>query len=72
MKTKCIQFLKAVFRHEDKHIATSYIQALAPRVMELLCRDVPNTLVGSHLIMICEAIGAIECLVYLAQLKHSK
>lgn len=40
--------------------------------MELLCKDIPNTLLISHLIMVCEAIGAIECLVQLAQPKYSK
>lgn len=39
--------------------------------MELLCEDIPETLVESHLIMLCEAISAIECLVQLAPPKHS-
>lgn len=39
--------------------------------MELLCEDVPKPLLESHLIMFCEAISAIECLVQLAQPKHS-
>lgn len=72
VKTKCIQFLKAVFKLEDKYIATGYIQALAPRLMELLCEEVPKTLMETHLIMLCEAISTIECLVQLAQSKHSK
>lgn len=71
VKTKCILFLKAVFKHEDKYIATGYIQALAPRLMELLCEDAPKTLMENHLIMLCETINTIECLVQLAQSKHS-
>ncbi|XP_008187609.1 HEAT repeat-containing protein 5B isoform X4 [Acyrthosiphon pisum] len=70
VKTKCIQFLKAVFQLEDKYIATGYIQALAPRLMELLYVDIPNNMLESNLIMLCEAISAIECLVQLAQPKH--
>lgn len=71
VKTKCIQFLKAVFQLEDKYIATGYIQALAPRLMELLYVEIPNNMLESNLIMLCEAISAIECLVQIAQPKHS-
>lgn len=39
--------------------------------MGLLCEDVPIPLLESHLIMISEAISAIECLVQLAQPQHS-
>ncbi|VVC28110.1 Armadillo-type fold,Armadillo-like helical [Cinara cedri] len=70
VKTKCIQFLKSVFQLEDKYIATGYIQALAPRLIELLCEELPKTLLKSHLIMLCETISSVEILVQLAQPKH--
>lgn len=71
VKTKCIQFLKAIFQLEDKYIVTGYIQALAPRLLELLCEELPKPLLESHLIMFCEAISTIECLVQLAQPNNS-
>lgn len=60
-----------MFQLENKYIATGYIQALAPRLMELLCEELPIPLLESHLIMLCEAISTIEILVQLAQPKHS-
>lgn len=39
--------------------------------MELLCEDVPETLLESNLTILCEAISAVECLVQLAKPKHS-
>jgi len=39
--------------------------------MELLCKDLPKPLLESHLIILCEAINSIECLVQIAQSKHS-
>jgi len=39
--------------------------------MELLYEDIPNNMLESNLIMLCEAISTIECLVQLAQSKHS-
>lgn len=39
--------------------------------MELLYEDIPKTLLEPHLIMFCETISSIECLVQLAQSNHS-
>ncbi|XP_050428188.1 HEAT repeat-containing protein 5B isoform X2 [Adelges cooleyi] len=70
VKIKCTQFLKAVFQHNDKYIATGYIQALAPRIVEQLCDNVPIPLLECHLLLLCESISAVESLIQLAPPKH--
>ncbi|XP_050534619.1 HEAT repeat-containing protein 5B isoform X3 [Daktulosphaira vitifoliae] len=70
VKINCIQFLKAVYEHKDKYIGTGYIQALAPRVVELLLEKISTPLLEHQFVLICESISCLESLVQLAPSKH--
>lgn len=73
VKLKCIQTIRSIFVNADLKVATPYIHALAPRVIEALCAagaKNPNNDVELNIIL--ESITTIEALIFLAEPQNSK
>lgn len=70
---KCVQTLRSIFSHSDRSVATPYIHALAPRLVECLYFDTAKQiLTESELSVTVETITTVESLIALADPKHRK
>lgn len=73
VKLKCIQTIRSIFVNADLKVATPYIHALAPKVVELLCapnaKDPKNE---TELNVVIEGITTVEALIALAEPKNRK
>ncbi|XP_055323720.1 HEAT repeat-containing protein 5B isoform X3 [Sitodiplosis mosellana] len=68
VKLKCIQTTRSIFVNADLKVATPYIHALAPRIVEALCAPnakTPKTELELNIIL--ESITTIEALISLAE-----
>lgn len=73
MRLKCVQTLRSVFAHNDRSVATPYIHALAPRLVESLCSNTVNQVLSeAELSITVETIVTVESLISLADPKHRK
>lgn len=73
VKVKCIQTMRSIFVNADLKIATPYIHALAPRLIEVLYT--PNSKLPKNeneLSVILESITTVEALIALAEPQNSK
>lgn len=73
IKLKCIQTMRSIFVNAELVVATPYIHALAPRVMEALCSDAaraPKT--DAELAVTLESVSVVETLVALAEPQNRK
>lgn len=73
VKIKCIQTIRSIFVNADIKVATPYIHALAPRVIEGLYN--PNTKYpkNEHELNVClESITTVEALIALAEPQNRK
>lgn len=73
VKVKCIQTMRSIFVNADLKIATPYIHALAPRLIEGLYA--PNSKFPKtepELNVILESITTVEALIALAEPQNSK
>lgn len=70
---KCVQTLRSVFAHSDRSVATPYIHALAPRLVESLYSDAAKLVLSeAELSVTSETITTVESLITLADPKHRK
>lgn len=73
VKLKCIQTTRSIFVNADLKVATPYIHALAPRVIEGLCAtSAKNPKNDIELNILLESITTIEALISLAEPQNSK
>lgn len=73
VKLKCIQTMRSIFVNADLKVATPYIHALAPRVIEALYMDAaksPKT--DMELAILLECITTVETLIALAEPQNRK
>lgn len=73
VKLKCIQTTRSIFVNADLKVATPYIHALAPRIIEALClpnAKTPKTELELNIIL--EGITTIDALISLAEPQNSK
>ncbi|XP_017777275.1 PREDICTED: HEAT repeat-containing protein 5B isoform X3 [Nicrophorus vespilloides] len=68
VRLKCVQTLKSIFSHSDRSVATPYIHALAPRLVEFLYADSARQIFSDgELSVTLEAIVTVEALIGLAE-----
>ncbi|KAK5639624.1 hypothetical protein RI129_012116 [Pyrocoelia pectoralis] len=68
VRLKCIQTLKSVFSHTDRSVATPYIHALAPRLVEFLYSENSHKLLSDiELSITLKTIVTVESLITLAE-----
>lgn len=73
VKLKCIQTMRSIFVHAELVVATPYIHALAPRVMEALCSDAARAPKSdAELAVTLESVTVVETLVALAEPQNRK
>lgn len=73
VKLKCIQTTRSIFVNADLKVATPYIHALAPRIIEALCApNAKNPKNELELNILLESITTIEALISLAEPQNSK
>lgn len=73
VKVKCIQTMRSIFVNADLKIATPYIHALAPRLVEGLYAPNSKLPKNEHeLSVILESITTVEALIALAEPQNSK
>lgn len=73
VKIKCIQTMRSIFLGTDLKVATPYIHALAPRVIEgLYMEKAKNPTNESELTIILESITTVESLISLAEPQNRK
>ncbi|XP_014275349.1 HEAT repeat-containing protein 5B isoform X4 [Halyomorpha halys] len=71
IKLKCVQSLKTIFSSTDRQVCTSYVHALAPRLLELLhSKSSKQVSTDLELNLTLETICALEALIHLAEPKH--
>lgn len=68
-----MQTLKSIFSHPERSVATPYIHALAPRLIEYLYgENAQNVANDNELAVTLETIGTVEMLITLAEPQHRK
>lgn len=73
VKLKCIQTMRSIFVNAELMVATPYIHALAPRVMESLCSDAARSPKSdAELAVTLESVSVVETLVALAEPQNRK
>lgn len=73
VKVKCIQTMRSIFLSTDLKVATPYIHALAPRVIEgLYTEKAKNPTTELELAMILESVTTVETLISLAEPQNRK
>lgn len=73
VKLKCVQTTRSIFVNADLKVATPYIHALAPRIIEALCApNSKNPKNELELNILLECITTIEALIFLAEPQNSK
>lgn len=73
VKLKCIQTTRSIFVNADLKVATPYIHALAPRIVEGLCASgAKNPKNEIELNIVLESITTIEALIFLAEPQNRK
>lgn len=73
IRVKCIQTLRSIFTNADLTIATPYIHALAPRIMQnMYAENVKNLKTDTELSLVLESITTVETLIVLAEPDKSK
>lgn len=70
VQIKCIQTLKTIFSHNDHTTAVPYINALAPRLIELLHMENTSRLTEQQLNVTVETVATVECLLSFVESKH--
>lgn len=65
--------MRRVFSHQDRAVATPYIHALAPRVIEYLYSEESRKISSeAHLSLTLESIRTVDTLVSIAEPKNRK
>lgn len=73
VKVKCIQTMRSIFVSTDLKVATPYIHALAPRVIEGLYTEKAKSPSNElELAMILESVTTVEALISLAEPQNRK
>lgn len=68
VRLKCVQTLRSIFVHAYRSVATPYIHALAPKLIEFLYSDsASNVFSEAELSVTIEIIGTVEALIGLAE-----
>lgn len=68
-----MQTLKSIFSHSERAVATPYIHALAPRLVEYLyATSAQNIANEGELALTGETIATVEMLITLAEPQHRK
>ncbi|XP_067013409.1 HEAT repeat-containing protein 5B [Anabrus simplex] len=71
VKLKCVQTMRTIFAHSNRSIATPYIHALAPRLIEYLYTESSKQLLSdAELSLTLESIQTVETLITLAEPQH--
>ncbi|XP_069685594.1 HEAT repeat-containing protein 5B isoform X2 [Periplaneta americana] len=71
VKLKCVQTMRTIFGHPDRNVATPYIHALAPRLVEFLYTETSKQVSSeAELSLTLESIQTVETLITLAEPKH--
>ncbi|XP_021938507.1 HEAT repeat-containing protein 5B isoform X3 [Zootermopsis nevadensis] len=71
VRLKCVQTMRTIFAHSDRNVATPYIHALAPRLVEFLYSETSKQLASDvELSLTLESIQTVETLITLAEPKH--
>lgn len=71
VKLKCVQTMRTIFSTPDRSVATPYIHALAPRLIEFLYSETSKQLASdAELSLTVESIQTVEALITLAEPKH--
>ncbi|GFG34432.1 hypothetical protein Cfor_07683, partial [Coptotermes formosanus] len=71
VKLKCVQTMRTIFSTPDRSVATPYIHALAPRLIEFLYSETSKQLTSdAELSLTLESIQTVEALIRLAEPKH--
>lgn len=73
IKIKCIQTVRSIFVNSDLKVATPYIHALAPRIIEgLYTPNAKHPKSEAELNILLESITTVEALIALAEPQNSK
>lgn len=73
VRLKCIQTAKSIFLNADLKVATPYIHAIAPRIIEHLFDDsTKHPKDDVELTLIQESITTVDCLITLAEPQNRK
>lgn len=73
VRLKCIQTIRSIFLNADLKVATPYIHAIAPRIIENLFADnTKNPKDDIELALILESITTVDALITLAEPKNRK
>jgi len=65
--------MRTIFSTPDRSVATPYIHALAPRLIEFLYSETSKQLASdAEMSLTLESIQTVEALITLAEPKHSK
>lgn len=73
VKLKCIQTMRSIFVNAELSVATPYIHALAPRVIEGLCSDAARAPKSeAELAVTLESVTTVETLIALAEPQNRK
>lgn len=65
--------MRRIFSHQDRAVATPYIHALAPRLVEYLHSEESRHLTSeAQLTFTLESIKTVDTLISIAEPKHSK
>lgn len=73
VKLKCTQTVRSIFAGADLKVATPYIHALAPRIIEGLYLEKAKTpKTDNELAVVLESISTVETLIELAEPKNRK
>jgi HEAT repeat-containing protein 5 len=73
VRLKCVQTMRSIFVNADLKVATPYIHALAPRLIENLHSDNVKLVTNdTELALVLESITTVEALIGLAEPQNSK
>lgn len=69
----CVETMRRILAHPDRSVATPYIHALAPRVIEYLHKEESRRITSDdQLELTLESIETVDTLVSLAEPKNSE
>lgn len=73
VKIKCIQTIRSIYLNADMKVATPYIHALAPRIIEgLFSENSKNPQNEMELLIIMESVTTVDALIGLAEPQNRK
>jgi hypothetical protein len=73
VRLKCVQTIKSIYVNAELKVATPYIHAIAPRIIENLYADITKTPKDEiELALVLESINTVDALITLAEPQNRK